>query len=149
MSLCVLVIGLSDTYSVFTFSRNTHCCDAAFLGMLLASASAWISHGTTAARNPRMTQLYMADGPQKGVVKWFDTMKGFGFIMPDDGSTDVFVHQTAIQTEGFRSLADGEAVEYVVEEDSNGRKKAVQVTGPGGEEVQGAPFRPSNDYDSY
>lgn len=89
------------------------------------------------------------DGMQKGSVKWFDTMKGFGFIVPDDGSTDVFVHQTAISTEGFRSLADGEAVEYVVEIDNNGRRKAVQVTGPEGAEVQGAPFRPANDYDSY
>lgn len=88
-------------------------------------------------------------GIQKGTVKWFNTMKGFGFIVPDDGSTDVFVHQTAIQMEGFRSLADGESVEYVVEEDDTGRRKAVQVTGPDGAEVQGAPFRPQDDYDSY
>lgn len=91
----------------------------------------------------------MSDEVQKGTVKWFNTMKGFGFIVPDDGSSDVFVHQTAIQAEGFRSLADGESVEYMVEEDDNGRKKAVQVTGPDGEDVQGAPFRPQNDYDSY
>jgi protein lin-28 len=85
---------------------------------------------------------------QKGTVKWFNTQKGFGFIVPDDGSEDVFVHQTAIQAEGFRSLADGEVVEFEVEEE-NGRRKAVQVTGPDGANVQGAPFRPANDYDSY
>lgn len=97
------------------------------------------------------TSLCMSDGDavQKGVVKWFDTMKGFGFIAPDDGSGDVFVHQTAIQMEGFRSLADGEAVEYRVELDTNGRKKAVDVTGPNGAEVQGAPFRPQSDYEAY
>jgi cold shock CspA family protein len=119
------------------------------LCLVVAGASAWITQGS-AVRSPS-TRLFMADGDavQKGTVKWFDTMKGFGFIMPDDGSTDVFVHQTAIKTEGFRSLADGEAVEYKVEIDTNGRKKAVQVTGPGGEEVQGAPFRPSNDYNAY
>lgn len=59
-------------------------------------------------------------------------MKGFGFIVPDDESGDVFVHQTAIKAEGFRSLADGERVEYKTEEDDNGRIRAVQVTGPDG-----------------
>lgn len=86
---------------------------------------------------------------KKGTVKWFNTQKGFGFIVPDDGSEDVFVHQSAIQAEGFRSLADGESVEFQVEEDDTGRRKAIQVTGPDGADVQGAPFRPANDYDSY
>jgi len=122
------------------------------------SVSAWVPQ-LASVRSPAVAtkgfdfSLFAGDsapeGLQKGAVKWFDTMKGFGFIVPDDGSTDVFVHQTAIQTEGFRSLADGEAVEYVVEIDTNGRRKAVQVTGPEGGEPQGAPFRPANDYDSY
>jgi cold shock CspA family protein len=76
-------------------------------------------------------------------------MKGFGFILPDDGTPDVFVHQTEIQTEGFRSLADGEAVEFVAQLDDNGRTKATQVTGPSGASVQGAPFRPQSDYERY
>mmetsp|Transcript_4499 Transcript_4499/g.6042 ORF Transcript_4499/g.6042 Transcript_4499/m.6042 type:complete len:122 (-) Transcript_4499:224-589(-) len=83
-----------------------------------------------------------------GSVKWFNTVKGFGFIVPDDGSPDVFVHQTDISVEGFRSLADGEAVEFEIVEGDDGRRKAVGVTGPGGSDVQGAPFRPreENDY---
>jgi hypothetical protein len=57
------------------------------------------------------------------------------------------VHQTEIKAEGFRSLADGEAVEYTTEEDTNGRLKATGLTGPGGANVQGAPRKPQNDYD--
>jgi len=47
-----------------------------------------------------------------GVVKWFNEAKGFGFISPDDGSRDVFVHFSAIQTNGFRKLEEGQKVEF-------------------------------------
>jgi len=50
-----------------------------------------------------------------GTVKWFDEAKGFGFIAPEDGSKDVFVHFSAIQGDGYKSLADGQAVEFEVE----------------------------------
>lgn len=87
-----------------------------------------------------------ADAIQTGRVKWFDTTKGFGFIIADNGGPDVFVHQTEIQVEGFRSLAEEEPVEYRLAVDNSGRHKATQVTGPDGSPVQGAPFQPREDY---
>nr|XP_043625234.1 glycine-rich protein 2 [Erigeron canadensis] len=79
------------------------------------------------------------DGARKtGTVKWFNDTKGFGFITPDDGGEDLFVHQSSIRTDGFRSLGDGETVEYVIENGSDGRTKAADVTGPDGAPVQGS-----------
>jgi CspA family cold shock protein len=49
---------------------------------------------------------------QQGVVKWFNDSKGFGFISPDDQSADVFVHHTAINTSGFRTLQEGQRVTF-------------------------------------
>jgi CspA family cold shock protein len=49
-----------------------------------------------------------------GTVKWFNDAKGFGFIVQDNGGEDVFVHHTAIQADGFRSLAEGQKVEFEV-----------------------------------
>ena len=49
-----------------------------------------------------------------GTVKWFNTTKGFGFIMPSDGTKDVFVHITAVQAAGLRGLDDGQKVSYEV-----------------------------------
>lgn len=74
-----------------------------------------------------------------GTCKWFDVKKGFGFITPNDGSADVFVHHSVLHAQGFRSLAEGEALEFTVSSDDSGRLKAENVTGPDGSYVQGAP----------
>ncbi|MGY4394728.1 cold-shock protein [Streptomyces virginiae] len=61
-----------------------------------------------------------------GTVKWFNSEKGFGFIQQDDGGPDVFVHFSAIQTAGFKELAEGAAVEYDVTQGPKG-PQAEQV----------------------
>lgn len=63
-----------------------------------------------------------------GIVKWFNDKKGFGFITPDNGSEDLFVHHTEITSEGYRSLEDGQKVEYEVAEGKKGLQ-ATKVTG--------------------
>ena len=59
-----------------------------------------------------------------GVVKWFNAEKGYGFITPDDGGKDCFVHFSAIQGEGFKTLAEGQAVEFEVVEGDKGKQAA-------------------------
>ena len=61
-----------------------------------------------------------------GTVKWFNDDKGFGFITPDDGGQDLFVHQSAIVGEGFRSLSEGAKVQFESEEGEKG-PRAVNV----------------------
>ncbi|KAK3258515.1 hypothetical protein CYMTET_32444 [Cymbomonas tetramitiformis] len=74
---------------------------------------------------------------QSGAVKLWNVQKGFGFITPDAGGADVFVHQSDIEMEGFRCLCESEPVQYTLTIGEDGRSKASSVKGPGGGPLQG------------
>jgi cold shock protein len=63
----------------------------------------------------------------QGTVKWFNPTKGYGFIAPDTGGKDVFVHISAVQKAGLRSLNEGQKVAFEVEQQQNGRTAAVNL----------------------
>ncbi|XP_064627653.1 protein lin-28 homolog isoform X3 [Lineus longissimus] len=79
-------------------------------------------------------------GRRRGKCKWFNVVKKYGFITPEDNGQDVFVHQSVIQRAGFRSLADGEEVEFECRISDKGIE-ATHVSGPGGLDCKGRPPR--------
>ena len=82
----------------------------------MAVGSGW--EGTPAEHDERSVQM------ASGTVKWFNDAKGFGFISQDGGGEDVFVHHTAIQSDGFRTLAEGQKVEFDVNKGPKGLQAA-------------------------
>lgn len=63
----------------------------------------------------------------KGTVKWFNTQKGFGFIQPEDGSKDAFVHISAVQNSGLPGLDEGQQIEFELVEGRNGKVSAEEL----------------------
>lgn len=64
----------------------------------------------------------------KGTVKWFNPTKGYGFIAPESGGKDIFVHISAVQKAGLRSLNEGQRIGFEVEQQQNGRAAAINLT---------------------
>ena len=81
----------------------------------------------------------------KGTCAKWNAKKGFGFVAREDGLPDIYVHQRDVQKSGFRSLKEGEHVEFDVAAMDDGRLHAVRVSGPGGVDVQGLPPKDDNE----
>ncbi|MBX5452979.1 MAG: cold-shock protein [Acidobacteriia bacterium] len=64
----------------------------------------------------------------QGTVKWFNPTKGYGFIAPDNGGKDIFVHISAVQRAGLRTLTEGQKVGFEIEQQQNGRMAAVNLS---------------------
>ena len=87
----------------------------------------YVSRGCRGTSSPESTGVHEGEYMATGTVKWFSDDKGFGFITPDDGGRDLFVHFTGIGGDGYRSLAEGAKVSYEEEAGPKG-PKAVNVT---------------------
>jgi len=66
-----------------------------------------------------------------GTVKWFNATKGYGFIGPDSGGKDIFVHISAVQKAGLRTLSEGQKISFEIEQQPNGRAAAVDLAESG------------------
>jgi CspA family cold shock protein len=87
-----------------------------------------MSHPGTALQDAaRDTGLEEERPMPTGTVKWFNTTKGYGFIAPDDGGKDVFVHISAVERAGLTGLADDTKVSYELREGRDGRASAVEL----------------------
>jgi cold shock protein len=73
------------------------------------------------------SQLWRDNQMATGTVKWFNTQKGYGFIQPDEGGNDVFVHISAVERAGLQSLREGQKVSYEMERGRNGKSSAVNL----------------------
>ena len=119
---------------------------AAVLGFNTAASGFVLSGALRAPVAQQAIQMVDVGAACTGTCKWFDSSKGFGFIAVDGEESDIFVHQSEIYSPGFRSLADGEKVEFKVSaDDRTGKLRAVEVTGPEGAYVQGAPRQEYDD----
>jgi CspA family cold shock protein len=110
--------GIISTPATFYLSRPVYRASGHSLDDQLTCRAA-----ASRGRRTKTGDLTMA----KGTVKWFNETKGFGFIAPEGGKKDVFVHITALERAGLRSLQDGQAVTFDIEKGRDGRESATNL----------------------
>jgi cold shock protein len=93
----------------------------------------------TDARLQAPLKLFLKAHMATGTVKWFNTQKGYGFIQPDDGSKDVFVHLSAVERSGIGNLHEGQKLSYEVERGQQGKTSFVALSAVGRHRVQRRP----------
>ena len=82
-----------------------------------------------------------------GTVKFFDTTKGFGFIQPDDGNKDAFVHISAVERAGMRGLSENQRISYDLAEERPGKMSAINLKSPEDNASSGQSEQPSGEQD--
>lgn len=112
-----LTIGEADTH-IPTATLSFDLFPSAQLS-IFSFAGSLHDAGDTSRRNNTMAN---------GTVKWFNATKGFGFIQPESGTKDVFVHISALERAGLSQLDDGQAVSFDIERDRNGRESAMNLS---------------------
>jgi CspA family cold shock protein len=95
----------------------------------MSDPRAHVQRGALPCKNAGSRPREKGDGSMvNGTVKWFNPTKGYGFIAPDTGGKDVFVHISAVQKAGMRTLNEGQKIGFDVEQQQNGRAAAVNLT---------------------
>lgn len=113
------------------------------------SLNRFLFNAVRVARTTQMTSIRAFSTERfTGTVKWFDDKKGFGFVQSDDMQSDVFVHHSEIKADGgYRTLQDGQEVEFEVINTPDGKTRGANVTGPDGAVIVAPPRQSNKNFD--
>ncbi len=124
---CLVIDTGRDYISPIEFGQKTSLLNLGVAGRTLKSLQKSTKRDTAAHRAAILTSTQLQKGMSMntGTVKFYNGQKGFGFIQPDDGGKDVFVHATALERAGIRNLVEGQKVSFDTEQDRRTGKTAV------------------------